>query len=152
MATQHVRTEHTNTWNYGETDRGFDREVKSALHKGMWIWVKSRPSTTREYPQSYRELGCIRILNGSQVDGYYALDGARFSVFEGDVEVPPPERQKYLNDHKQFKAFRHRAVIGPHAVRDHSLGPFPAHVRGAGGIQHEDALEHPHYRGGARGG
>ena len=86
------RTEHANTWNYGETDRGFDREVKSPLHKGMWIWVRSRPSTVKEYPQSYRELGCIRILNGSHVDGYYALDGARFSVFEGDIEVAPPEQ------------------------------------------------------------
>ena len=41
------RVTHNNSWNYGgKTPTGFDRSVEASLHKGMWVWLPTRLTTS----------------------------------------------------------------------------------------------------------
>ncbi len=117
------RVDHTNSWNYtDETPTGFDRDIKARLHKGMWIWLPVRHKGLEHYPQALKEMGMLRLINGENVDGYYASDGERFKVHEDMIHPLKEVRQEWLNRHQFFKIWRANALIGEHNVRSTSLG------------------------------
>ena len=132
---QRGRTDHSNVWHYDphQTPTGFDRDVKAGLHSGMWIWVPCRVKTERLYPSSEHELGIVRLLNGSKVDGYYCMDGERLTVEEVDIQVVAHAHDEWINSHKFFKMFRNEALVGGHSVRSYNLGQyFPRLCAGVG--------------------
>ena len=132
---QRGRTDHTNVWHYDphQTPTGFDRDVKAGLHSGMWVWVPTRLKMVRLFPTSEWELGLVRLLNGDNVDGYYAMDGERMTVPEVDIQVVPHAQDEWLNAHKFFKQFRNEALVGGHSVRSYNLGQhFPKLCTGVG--------------------
>lgn len=133
---QRGRTTHSNVWHYHkhhQTPTGFDRDVKPGLHKGMWIWVPSRAKAQTLFPSSEWELGCVRLLSGYNVDGYYALDGERLIVLEDHVVIVKNAQDEWLNSHRFFKQFHHHAMEGGHSVRAWNLGQhFPRLCCGVG--------------------
>ncbi len=117
------KVDHTNSWNYsGETPTGFDRDIYPRLFKGQWLWLPVRSKGLLHYPESLKELAVVRTLIGDTVDGYYCSDGERFKVHVDMVHALKLERQSWLNLHKDFKLFQHKAVVGGHQVRAFSLG------------------------------
>ncbi len=118
------RVEHNVAWNYGATEGGFNKDGKASLHKGLWVWVPPRSNIQQTFSHSTAELGVIRLLNGSTVDGYYAMNGERFQLLEGAVNPLFHEHQEFLDRHVHAKAFKQRAVEGGHSVRAYSLGKF----------------------------
>ena len=82
------RVKHTNAWNYGvATDSGFDADSRSKIHAGQWVWIAPRHAVLSAQPHAKKELGCVRIINGIIVDGYYALDGQRFNTHIAQVHA-----------------------------------------------------------------
>jgi hypothetical protein len=92
------------------------------MFKGQWVWLPVRSKGLLHYPESLKELGVIRSLVGDTADGYYCSDGERFKVHVDMVHALKQERQSWLNLHKDFKLFQHKAVVGGHQVRAFSLG------------------------------
>ena len=70
------RVAHTNSWNYKSFNKGlksgFNSSSKSSFFKGQWVWIKPRAIILQVYPESLKELGVIRLINGTIGDGYYA--------------------------------------------------------------------------------
>jgi len=118
------RVEHTNSWNYGGSglSSGFDQNIEAKLYKGQWVWSPARGDIKKVLPDCKKELGVVRIINGTVVDGYYAIDGIRMRVLETQITPVYHERQEWLNSHKDFIAFRAAAVVGEHNVRTYALG------------------------------
>ncbi len=132
---QRGRSDHSNVWHYDphQTPEGFDRDVKAGLHRGMWIWVPPREKIVSLYPTSEWELGIVRLLNGYNVDGYYAMDGERMVVLEDRISVVAHAEDEWLNRHKSFGQFRNEAMVGGHSVRAYSVGQyFPRLCAGVG--------------------
>ena len=118
------RVEHNVAWNYGATEGGFNKDGKADLHKGLWVWVPPRTNILKTYSNSTAELGVVRLLNGTNVDGYYAMNGERFQLNEASVNPLFFEHQEFLDRHVHAKQFKKRAVEGGHSVRAFSLGKF----------------------------
>ena len=117
------RVKHTNAWNYGAaTDSGFDADSRSKLHAGQWVWIAPRKAVKTAQPHSKKELGCVRIINGVIVDGYYALDGQRFQTHTSQVHPVLQERQAFLDQMKGFKQFKYYATSGMGLVRNYAVG------------------------------
>ena len=107
------RVDHTNGWNNAKnTDGGFDADSKARFHKGQWVWLKPRHSTLRIYPKTQYELGILRIINGAIFDGFYAMDGVRFSTVISQVRPCPKHTTEWMNLQKQFLRFKIAAVKG----------------------------------------
>ena len=120
------RVAHTNSWNYKSFNKGltsgFNSSSKSSFFKGQWVWIKPRAIILKVYPESLKELGVIRLINGTIGDGYYAVDGVRFQSHLTQVVPVHAERQEWLNRHKDFFKFRSFAVTGEASVTTYSLG------------------------------
>ena len=118
------RVKHTNAWNYGApVDSGFDSDSRSKLHAGQWVWLAPRFAVVDAQPHSKKELGCVRLINGVIVDGYYALDGVRFQTHESQIHPVLQERQAFLDQMKGFRQFKHYTVVGSGLVRNYAPGP-----------------------------
>ena len=117
------RVKHTNSWNYGAAvDSGFDSDSRSKLHSGQWVWIAPRAAVKTSQPHSKKELGCVRIINGVIVDGYYALDGQRFQTHASQVHPVLQERQSFLDQMRGFKEFKSYTVSGSGLVRNYAVG------------------------------
>ena len=115
------RTTHDLVNNYSETTpTGFDREVRPKFFKGQFVWLTVRDHP--KYPGSFKELGVVRLLNGENIDGYFCIDGERFSEPSTDVTPTTEENNSIFNRHTLMKKFQQRAVIGDASVRAFSLG------------------------------
>ena len=116
------RVEHTNSWNYTAFKKGvrsgFNSGSQSGFYKGQWVWIGPR----QIIPECIKELGVVRLINGSICDGYYAVDGIRFQTHLTQVVPVHAERQEWLNKHKDFFKFRTFAVTGEAAVTTYGLG------------------------------
>ena len=118
------RVKHTNAWNYGAaTDSGFDADSRSKVHAGQWVWIAARQAVMSAQPHAKKELGCVRIINGVIVDGYYSLDGMRFQTHISQVHAVLQERQAFFDQMKGFRQFKHYAVGGSGLVRNFAPGP-----------------------------
>ena len=118
------RVKHTNSWNYGApVGSGFDSDSRSKLHAGQWVWVAPRFAVVSAQPHAKKELGCVRIINGVIVDGYYALDGVRFQTHASQIHAVLQERQAFLDQMKGFRQFKHYTVAGSGLVRNYAPGP-----------------------------
>ena len=112
------RVEHTNSWNNAKnTDGGFDADSKARFHKGQWVWLNPRHSTRAIYPKTQYELGVLRIINGAIADGFYAMDGVRFSTVISQVHPCPKHDQEWMGLQKQFLRFKIAAVKGIDVAR-----------------------------------
>lgn len=119
------RVKHTNSWNYGvAVNSNFDSDSRSAIHAGQWVWIAPRAATVTAEPHSKKELGCVRLINGIIVDGYYALDGLRFQTHVSQVHPVLQERQEFLDQMKGFREFKSYAVRGAGVVRNFAPGKF----------------------------
>ena len=117
------RVKHTNSWNYGAaTNSGFDSDSRSKIHTGQWVWVAPRSAVISAQPHAKKELGCVRLINGVIIDGYYALDGMRFQTHASQVHAVLQERQAFLDQMKGFREFKAYTVAGSALVRNYSLG------------------------------
>ncbi len=115
------RTTHSLSNNYSDrTPTGFDRDVRPKFFKGQFVWLRSRHH--EKYPQSIRELGVVRLLNGENIDGYYCVDGERFSEAQFSVTPTTEEHTSVFNRHFELKKFQQRAVVGDASVRAFSVG------------------------------
>ena len=121
------RVKHTNSWNYGVAiNSNFDSDSRSKIHTGQWVWVAPRAGTVSAQPHAKKELGCVRLINGIIVDGYYALDGLRFQTHLSQVHPVLQERQEFLDQMKGFREFKSYAVRGAGVVRN--FAPGGSHV------------------------
>ena len=101
------RVKHTNSWNYGAaTQSGFDSDSRSKIHTGQWVWVAPRSAVISAQPHAKKELGCVRLITGVIIDGYYALDGMRFQTHASQVHAVLQERQAFLDQMKGFREFK----------------------------------------------
>ena len=88
------RRVHNNTWNYTEGTAepvagSFASGQKATLAQGDWIWVPARSSIAAKHPTVWRQLGCIEMLEGSNVKAFYAVDGERFTIGQNDTGLRP---------------------------------------------------------------
>ncbi len=115
------RTTHSLSNNYtNRTPTGFDREIRPKFFKGQFVWLTARVHP--KYLSAKQELGVVRLLNAENIDGYYCVDGERFSEPSNLVIPTSEEHNSIFNRHFELKKFQQRAVVGDASVRAFSVG------------------------------
>jgi len=125
------RRTHTTSHNYqvGNLEGSFTGGEKAALCQGDWVWLIPERLIGAKYGKVTRQLACIQELHGRYVIGFYAVDGAGFTVSDQDPTLRPvsDSLNAYLSESKDFDNFRD-AVIRGHDTARLAAGKNPAHT------------------------
>ena len=125
------RRTHTTSHNYqqGNVKGSFDGGEKAALAQGDWVWLSPQRLIAAKYAKVTRQLACVQELHGRYVIGFYAVDGAVFTVSDQDPALRPvsDSLNAYLSESKDFDTFRD-AVIRGHDTSRLAAGKIAANT------------------------
>lgn len=138
------RVTHTNSHNYASNTLGsFNASSKAKFFKGQWVWLPPRALTIKIHAKAKWELGVVRLINESIVDGYYAIDGIRFQTHISQVTPCPKHDQDWMDTDRDFLSFKIAAVKGVNPKdyklgRDHMLECLGIRTSGDAEVKHSN--------------